>query len=53
VNDQAFELAVQDLAKRRKLLLALVRNDGWCWDDVIVTDASPYLLNPKVFPQSR
>lgn len=53
VSDQAFELAVQDLAKRRKLLLALVRNDGWCWDDVITTDARPYVLNLKVSSQGR
>lgn len=51
VSDKAFEIAVKDLAKRRKLLLALVLNDGWCWDDVIAAKASPYVLNPRVSPQ--
>jgi hypothetical protein len=31
LSDEAFQIAVEDLAKRRRLLLALVRNDGWSW----------------------
>lgn len=34
VDDRAFKQATKNLTKRRKLLLALVRNDGWSWDAV-------------------
>ncbi len=34
VSDRAFAEAVESLAERRRLLLAAVYNDGWCWDDV-------------------
>lgn len=32
VSDTAFHSAVLDLNKRRRLLLALVEDDGWFWD---------------------
>ena len=34
VEDHLFEAAVTGLAARRKLLLALVHNEGWTWDEV-------------------
>ena len=34
VGDRAFKQATKHIIKRRKLLLALVRNDGWSWDAV-------------------
>ena len=34
VSDRAFAAAVENMAERRRLLLASVYNDGWCWDDV-------------------
>ena len=34
VSDRAFKQATKHIIKRRKLLLALVRNDGWSWDAV-------------------
>lgn len=34
VSDETFQAALNDVAKRRQLLLALVRNDGWSWSDV-------------------
>lgn len=34
VSDEAFESAIGDLARRRRLLLALVQSHGWDWDDV-------------------
>ena len=34
VSDQAFQLAVQSLSYRRRLLRASVEHDGWCWEDV-------------------
>ena len=34
VGDRAFKQNTKQIAKRRKLLLALVRNDGWSWDAV-------------------
>ena len=32
VSDETFEARVAQLDKRRRLLKALVRNDGWSWD---------------------
>jgi hypothetical protein len=34
VEDQLFEMALANLANRRKMLLALVRKEGWTWEDV-------------------
>ncbi|MBD2740419.1 ion channel [Coleofasciculus sp. FACHB-1120] len=34
VSDEAFASEVSNLTKRRRLLLALVRNDGWSWKEV-------------------
>ncbi|MDP8970227.1 MAG: potassium channel family protein [Actinomycetota bacterium] len=34
VDDGEFEAAMEKLADRRRLLRALVHNDGWSWDDV-------------------
>ena len=34
VDDQLFQEAVAYLAPRRRLLLALVHNEGWRWEDV-------------------
>ena len=34
VGDRAFKQNTKHIIKRRKLLLALVRNDGWSWDAV-------------------
>ena len=34
VGDRAFKQNTKHIVKRRKLLLALVRNDGWSWDAV-------------------
>ena len=34
VGDRAFQQATKKIVKRRKLLLALIRNDGWSWDAV-------------------
>ena len=34
VGDRAFKQATKHIIKRRKLLFALVRNDGWSWDAV-------------------
>ena len=34
VGDRAFRTATKQVSRRRKLLLALVRNDGWSWDAV-------------------
>lgn len=35
VSDEAFEVAIGDLNRRRRLLLALIKNDGWYWKTVI------------------
>ncbi len=34
VSDRAFKEATNQISKRRRLLLALVTNDGWTWDAV-------------------
>src|SRR4051794_6163285 len=34
VDDELFEASLSGLAERRRLLLALVRNEGWDWDAV-------------------
>ena len=34
VGDRSFKQETKHISKRRKLLLALVRNDGWSWDAV-------------------
>jgi len=34
VDETIFNSALKGVAARRKLLLALVRNEGWTWDDV-------------------
>lgn len=34
VSDRTFKQATKHLNKRRRLLLALVKNDGWSWDAV-------------------
>lgn len=35
VSDEAFEVAIGDLNRRRRLLLALIKNDGWYWKTAI------------------
>ncbi|MDQ3973415.1 MAG: potassium channel family protein [Actinomycetota bacterium] len=37
VDDEEFETAVSKLGQRRRLLHALVDNDGWSWDDLWTT----------------
>lgn len=37
VDDEEFEAAVSKLAQRRRLLRALVDNDGWTWEDLWTT----------------
>jgi hypothetical protein len=34
VKDEEFRLALDSLVNRRRLLLGLVEDEGWCWDDV-------------------
>jgi hypothetical protein len=34
VNETEFQLALDSLVDRRRLLLGLVQQEGWCWDDV-------------------
>ncbi len=34
VKDEEFALALESLVDRRRLLLGLVEEEGWCWDDV-------------------
>ena len=34
VKDEEFLLALDSLVDRRRLLLGLVEEEGWCWDDV-------------------
>lgn len=34
VSDEDFQIAVDDIQKRRQLLLALVKSDGWSWEAV-------------------
>jgi hypothetical protein len=34
VDDELFKSALRPLAQRRRLLLTLVRNEGWTWDSV-------------------
>ncbi len=34
VKDEEFRLALDSLVDRRRLLLGLVEEEGWCWDDV-------------------
>ena len=34
VGDRAFKQNIKHVSTRRKLLLALVRNDGWSWDAI-------------------
>lgn len=34
ISDRAFKQATTHITKRRRLLLALVQNDGWSWDAV-------------------
>ena len=33
VSDDEFAAAVDDLSHRRRMLLGLVGNDGWNWED--------------------
>lgn len=35
VDDETYAAALEQLAQRRRLLFALVRHDGWQWDDVV------------------
>lgn len=48
VEDELFERSLAALAGRRRLLLALVRNEGWTWDAVWppATRAAPEPLFP-------
>ncbi|MDB5302564.1 MAG: Ion transport 2 domain protein [Phycisphaerales bacterium] len=49
VEDELFEAAVAALAGRRKLLLALVLNEGWTWDEVWpvkLLGLTPFRPNP-------
>lgn len=39
-SDEAFREAVRDLAHRRRLLLGLVRSDGWGWEALKEREAS-------------
>jgi hypothetical protein len=41
VDDALFEAALASLSERRRLLLALVRNEGWTWDAVWPPAADP------------
>jgi len=41
VDDALFESALASLSERRRLLLALVRNEGWTWDAVWPPSADP------------
>jgi hypothetical protein len=34
VKDEEFALALESLIDRRRLLLGLVEEEGWCWEDV-------------------
>jgi hypothetical protein len=34
VNDDEFRLALESLVDRRRLLLGLVKEEGWRWEDV-------------------
>lgn len=34
-SDEDFEEAVSNLNRRRRLLLALVRSDGWSWKEIV------------------
>lgn len=38
VNEASFQTEVEHLAERRKLLLALVQNDGWSWYEVMPSE---------------
>lgn len=40
VSDEDFESAITNISKRRRLLLALVQNHGWKWDDVYLARTS-------------
>ncbi|EAW34758.1 ion channel [Lyngbya sp. PCC 8106] len=37
VNDSQFQQATQHLEQRRRILLELIRNDGWTWDAIAST----------------
>jgi hypothetical protein len=49
VEDELFEKSLDVLAERRRLLLALVRNEGWTWDAVWppASQAEPRPLFPS------
>ena len=34
MNDEEFRLALETLVDRRRMLLGLVRQEGWRWEDV-------------------
>jgi hypothetical protein len=34
VKDEEFQLALGTLTDRRRLLLGLVEEEAWCWEDV-------------------
>lgn len=40
-SDEAFQKAVRHLAHRRRLLLGLVRNDGWAWEALRERETPP------------
>ncbi|HWE95877.1 MAG TPA: potassium channel family protein [Tepidisphaeraceae bacterium] len=49
VDDHLFEAAVGSLSSRRRLLLALVQNEGWTWDEVWpakILGLTPFRPNP-------
>ncbi len=48
VDDALFEAALATLSERRRLLLALVRNEGWTWDAVWPPAADPTPVFPAL-----
>ena len=55
VSDRNFVLATGHLNKRRRLLLSLVRNDGWTWDAVassITTNRATNLDDESILDKS-
>ncbi|MDB5290696.1 MAG: Ion transport 2 domain protein, partial [Phycisphaerales bacterium] len=54
VEDGLFETAVAALASRRRLLLAIVLNEGWTWDDVwpAKLGLTPFRVPPTDKPSS-
>lgn len=42
-SDEDFQAAVSEIERRRRLLLALVKNDGWSWETI----ENPYVRDSR------